>query len=122
MGLIGIDHVQLAMPAHEEALARAFYVVCLGLTEVPKPEDLAKRGGAWFENNSVRVHLGVDRSFTPAKKAHPAFLVEELHAIVGRVREGGYQVVDDDDLEGFERVYVYDPFGNRIELMERLPG
>lgn len=113
-----IDHVQLAMPAGQEALAREFYAGLLGLSEVPKPLNLAKRGGAWFEGGSLRVHLGVEAEFRPAKKAHPAFLVEQLNALATRLRDAGVEVVTDEPLEGYERVYVSDPFGNRIELLE----
>ena len=119
MSIIGIDHVQLAMPAGGEDLARRFYRDVLGLTEQPKPHHLAKRGGCWFENDLVKIHLGVDKEFRPATKAHPAFLVQELQAIAQACRAGGFQVADDEPLEGYDRTYVRDPFGNRIELMER---
>lgn len=118
MPIVGIDHVQLAMPPGEEERARGFYVDLLGLTEVPKPPELAKRGGAWFETGSVRLHLGVEREFHAAKKAHPALLVADLPALVERLRRAGVAVKDDDLLEGYDRVYVADPFGNRIELLD----
>jgi len=120
MPIVGIDHVQLAMPAGQEELARAFYREVLGLPETPKPPHLAKRGGCWFESDLVRVHLGVDKDFHPATKAHPGLLVRDLQGIVDRCRAGGYRVVDDDPLEGYNRVYVDDSFGNRLELMEKL--
>jgi catechol 2,3-dioxygenase-like lactoylglutathione lyase family enzyme len=115
--IVGIDHVQLAMPTGREAEARAFYVGLLGLAEVPKPPELAKRGGAWFERGPVRLHLGVEADFRPACKAHPALLVRDLPALAARLRVAGVEVVED-ALEGHDRVYVADPFGNRIELME----
>jgi len=108
------------MPAGREEDARTFYSL-LGLSEVPKPEELLKRGGVWFENSEVKVHLGVDREFRPAKKAHPAFLVRDLRLLVERLRSAGVAVVDDEPLSGYDRVYVTDPFGNRLELMERRP-
>ena len=114
----GLDHVQLAMPSGGEELARAFYSGLLGLTEIPKPPNLAKRGGAWFEGGTLRVHLGVEADFLPARKAHPAFLVEHLDAIDRHLREAGVAVVTDEPLEGYRRLYVSDPFGNRIELLE----
>ncbi len=114
----GLDHVQLAMPSGGEALAREFYSGLLGLTEIPKPPNLAKRGGAWFEGGTLRVHLGVEADFRPAKKAHPAFLVQHLDAISQHLREAGVPVVTDEPLEGYHRLYVPDPFGNRIELLE----
>ena len=122
MTIVGIDHVQLAMPAGREEEARAFYSSLLGLPEVPKPEDLAKRGGVWFESSEVKIHLGVDREFRPARKAHPALLVRDLVLLVDRLRAAGVAVTDDEPLSGWERVYVTDPFGNRLELMERRPS
>jgi catechol 2,3-dioxygenase-like lactoylglutathione lyase family enzyme len=121
MRILGIEHVQLAMPPGEEPRARAFYTELLGIPEVPKPPQLAKRGGAWFESAHLKLHLGVERDFQPARKAHPALLVEDLAALVDRLRARGHAVVDDEPLEGFSRVYVSDPFGNRIELMEPSP-
>ncbi len=118
MSLVRIEHVQLAMPAGGEAEAIAFYEGVLQLSQVPKPPHLAARGGCWFERADLKVHLGVDTDFRPATKAHPAFIVEDLPALVGRLREAGYRVVDDEPLDGFDRIYVDDPFGNRIELME----
>ena len=113
-----IDHVQLAMPAGREAEAIAFYVDLLGLAQVPKPANLATRGGCWFEKDSVKVHIGVDADFHPARRAHPALLVEDLPALVAALTAGGARLTDDEPLEGYDRVYVDDPFGNRIELME----
>ena len=121
MPIVGIDHVQLAMPAGREEEARAFYSSLLGLPEVPKPEGLAKRGGAWFESSEVKIHLGVDREFHPAKKAHPALLVKGLRPLVERLRAAGVAVVDDEPMPGCDRVYVSDPFGNRLELIEPRP-
>ena len=116
--IVGIDHVQLAMPAGEETRARAFYAGVLGLVEEPKPPNLASRGGVWFRGGSCRLHLGVEADFRPAKKAHPALLVENLAALSERCRAAGYPPVTDEPLEGYDRVYLFDPFGNRIELLE----
>jgi len=90
----------------------------LGLGEREKPANLAARGGCWFELGSVKVHLGVDRDFHPAAKAHPAFLVDDVRALARRIEAAGYRIVEDEPLEGYDRLYVYDPFGNRIELMQ----
>ena len=120
MTLQVIDHVQLAMPAGEEDRARAFYGVLLGLPEQPKPPVLAKRGGAWFESAAVKVHLGVETPFAPARKAHTAFRVDDVRDLAGRARAAGYEVKEDGDLPGFERVFIYDPFGNRLEFMTPL--
>ncbi len=114
----GLDHVQLAMPVGEEARAREFYSGILGLKEVPKPLNLAKRGGVWFEGGTLRVHLGVEVDFRPSKKAHPAFVVQHLVSMVEHLQRAGIAVVNDEPLEGYSRIYVSDPFGNRIELLE----
>jgi catechol 2,3-dioxygenase-like lactoylglutathione lyase family enzyme len=118
----GLDHVQLAMPPGQEDLAREFYSGTLGLTEIPKPPNLARRGGVWFTGGTLRLHLGVEQDFRPARKAHPAFLVERLDRLVERCQRAGVAIVTGEPLEGYERVYVHDPFGNRIELMEPKGG
>jgi len=119
--VVGIEHVQLAMPAGREDEARAFYGGLLGLPETPKPPNLARRGGAWFESARLKIHLGVEADFRPARKAHPALLVEGLPQLVARLKGAGCTVVEDEPLAGFFRVYVSDPFGNRIELLEPSP-
>ena len=118
MPIVGIDHVQLAMPAGQEDVARAFYFGLLGIPEVPKPAVLAPRGGVWFQGSEVKLHLGVDPDFRPARKAHPALLVRGLPALAQRLLEAGVEVVGDDSLPGQDRVFVTDPFGNRLELLE----
>ena len=121
MTILSIDHVQIAMPAGEEERARAFYVGVLGFTEIPKPEELAKRGGVWFLSQNVQLHLGVEADFRPARKAHPAFLVSDLDELLTRVQSAGYKTdTSQPPLEGYQRAHVFDPFGNRIELMEKL--
>ena len=122
MPVVRIDHVQLAMPAGREAEARAFYSGLLGISEIPKPEHLAKRGGCWFEHGSLKIHLGVEADFRPARKAHPALLVEGLPTLVAKMEDAGVRVSEDEPLDGYFRVYVDDPFGNRIELMEPTGG
>ena len=123
MTILSIDHVQVAMPAEEEEQARAFYAGVLGFTEIPKPAELAKRGGAWFQSNGVQLHLGVETDFRPARKAHPAFVVSDLDALIARIEEAGYKTdTSQPPLDGYKRAHVYDPFGNRIELMEKLQG
>jgi len=118
MHIVGMDHVQLAMPSGREDDARAFYDHLLGIPEVAKPPHLAARGGCWFESRSVKVHLGVEEPFAPAKKAHPAFIVQDLAVLSRQLEEAGYELKEDQPLERFERRYVSDPFGNRIELMQ----
>jgi catechol 2,3-dioxygenase-like lactoylglutathione lyase family enzyme len=118
MAIRRLDHVQLAMPEGREGEARAFYAGLLGIPERPKPSHLAARGGCWFEDGDVKVHLGVEADFRPARKAHPALIVEGLGGLVEKLTGAGVRVVDDEPLAGYARVYADDPFGNRIELLE----
>lgn len=121
MEILSIDHVQIAMPAGQEDQARAFYIEQLGFTEIPKPPDLAKRGGAWFQSGSVQLHLGVESDFRPVRKAHPAFVVSDLDSLIAKVQSAGYETdTSQPPLDGYKRAHVFDPFGNRIELMEKL--
>ncbi|HEX8242132.1 MAG TPA: VOC family protein [Longimicrobium sp.] len=117
-GIVGLDHVQLAMPRGGEERARAFYAGVLGMAEVPKPAALVPRGGAWFAAGAAEVHLGVEDDFRPARKAHPALLVGSLGAVLEACRAAGCAIVDAEPLEGREHAYVSDPFGNRIELIQ----
>jgi catechol 2,3-dioxygenase-like lactoylglutathione lyase family enzyme len=115
-----IDHVQLAMPPGEEDRARAFYAGLLGVPEVPKPPDLAKRGGVWFERQTLKIHLGVEANFRPAKKAHPGLRVHGLNGLLERCKAAGVTVTDVEERDDGRHAYVDDPFGNRIELVEPL--
>jgi catechol 2,3-dioxygenase-like lactoylglutathione lyase family enzyme len=117
-GICRIDHVLLAMPAGRESDARAFYQDILGIPEVAKPPQLAARGGCWFEAGELKVHLGVERNFVPARKAHPAFVVDDLEALVDKLKQAAYKLTEDEPLEGHDRIFVDDPFGNRIELLQ----
>ena len=116
--LVAVDHVQLAMPRGGEAAARRFYESVLGLEERPKPPVLAARGGCWFANAHVALHLGVEDDFRPARKAHPALVAEDLDDLCASLRSAGYEVRFDEEVPDVRRCYVDDPFGNRIELME----
>jgi catechol 2,3-dioxygenase-like lactoylglutathione lyase family enzyme len=118
MPVRSIDHVLIAMPPGREDEARAFYHGILGLAEKTKPPKLAARGGCWFENGPLQVHLGVEKNFIPARKAHPAFIVDDLTSIVVKAEKAGLRVTEDEPIEGYERRHVDDPFGNRIELIE----
>src|SRR5450432_1355773 len=107
------------MPAGRELEARQFYVTILGLTEIPKPLNLASRGGAWFQCGALQLHLGVEPDFRPAKKAHPALLVRNLAELLKALTNAGFEVkFDSEPVPGFERAFTSDPFGNRIELLE----
>jgi catechol 2,3-dioxygenase-like lactoylglutathione lyase family enzyme len=116
--ITGIDHVQLAMPSGAENTARSFYAGVLGFEEVEKPPALAGRGGCWFEQGGVALHLGVEESFAPARKAHPAFRVSDLDAAERLLKAAGAPIVPDASCPGVRRIYTADPFGNRIELIE----
>ena len=122
MNISDLDHVQVAMPARGEQKARDFYCGILGLSEIPKPANLAARGGVWFAIGPRQLHLGVDADFRPAKKAHAAFRVHDLPLLVDRCRAANVPVVEDEPLAGYNRVYVTDPCGNRIELLQSLEG
>ncbi|RJL33276.1 VOC family protein [Bailinhaonella thermotolerans] len=121
MSVIGLHHVQLAIPPGVDDELRAFYGGLLGLTEIPKPPELAKRGGMWFRGPAVELHLGVEDPHVPARKAHPGLLVEDVDALAVRLCEAGLDVRPDDLLPGFRRCYVDDPAGNRLELLEPPP-
>jgi len=118
MHVTRLHHVQLAMPSGGEELARRFYGGALGLPEVPKPPQLARRGGCWFERGDLRIHLGVDSEFRPARKAHPALLVDDLATLIVTLQSLGFAPQHDEPFAGHARVYVDDPFGNRIELLQ----
>jgi catechol 2,3-dioxygenase-like lactoylglutathione lyase family enzyme len=115
--ILGLHHVQLAVAAGSEPALREFYGGVLGMTEVAKPPALAARGGAWFRSGSVELHLGVEADFRPARKAHPALLVDDLAALTTRLAGAGQDVLWDDLLPGYRRCYVEDPCGNRLELL-----
>lgn len=117
---VGIDHVQLAAPKGSEPEAKKFYGKVLGLTEIPKPDNLAKRGGVWFELGKQQLHIGIQLDFSPAKKAHPAFEVSNIHTLREKLQKNNVLVIEDEPLEGAKRFYANDPFDNRIEFLERL--
>jgi catechol 2,3-dioxygenase-like lactoylglutathione lyase family enzyme len=121
MRVIGLDHVQLAAPAGCEEDARRFFGELLGLTEVEKPESLRARGGVWFSLGSQQLHIGVQEGFVPARKAHPAILVEAgaLDALAGQLDAAGAVVLWDEELDGARRFFTEDPWGNRIEVLAR---
>ncbi len=121
--VVAIDHVQLAMPTGPEAelLAEQFFDGLLGLPRVPKPPELAARGGCWFQRGPARVHLGVDEDFRPARKAHPALVVSHLEELCRTLEEAGHPTRRVEDVPGRPQWYVDDPFGNRIELVPADP-
>ncbi|MDQ1726889.1 MAG: hypothetical protein QOK14_934 [Frankiaceae bacterium] len=110
--------MQLAMPPGDEDVARGFFVGVLGMTEIPKPPLLAARGGVWFRQEGLELHLGVEDDFRPARKGHPGILVSDLDGLAARLRAADQDVTWDSDFPGFRRVYASDPFGNRLEFLE----
>ncbi len=114
-----IDHVQLAAPPNCEEAARDFFGGLLGFEELPKPESLRAHGGVWFRCGAQQLHIGVEADFAPARKAHPAFSVTGYDELRNRIFAAGVDVEDDDSIPGLRRCYVTDPWGNRIELVER---
>jgi catechol 2,3-dioxygenase-like lactoylglutathione lyase family enzyme len=115
-----LDHVQLAAPPGSEDLLRGYYVDILGMAEVDKPPVLAARGGCWFEAGSLKLHLGIEADFRPAKKAHPGIAVTGITAFAERIAARGATVTWDDNLPGHRRFYSHDPVGNRLEFLEPL--
>lgn len=119
MTVVGIDHVQLAIPPGGEEAARRFYGDVLGLSEVPKPEPLRARGGLWFQAGPVGLHLGIEEGMRASVKAHPALVVTDLDGHRARLTAAGARWRDADELPGTRRGHTWDPFGNRIELIEQ---
>jgi catechol 2,3-dioxygenase-like lactoylglutathione lyase family enzyme len=115
----GYDHVQVAIPRGGEPAARRFYGSLLGMVESPKPAALAVRGGCWFASGSAVLHLGVEEPFAPARKAHPAFLVDDLTTLRVALETAGHECVDSSgEIPGVQRFHSYDPFGNRLEFQQ----
>jgi catechol 2,3-dioxygenase-like lactoylglutathione lyase family enzyme len=117
---LGIDHVQLAANEGCETEARKFYGEMLGWVEIPKPASLRHRGGVWFQCGNHQVHIGVQKDFVPATKAHPAFEVRKINVFRQHLIEHNIRVINDNarEQEDCQRIYVSDPFGNRIEFIE----
>lgn len=116
--LTGLHHVQLAIPVGGEPRARAFWGEVLEMEEVAKPSALAARGGCWFRSGDLELHLGVQDPFDPARKAHPGILVSDLDDLVATLYRAGVRARPDDNFPGHRRIYVDDPFGNRLEFLQ----
>ena len=121
MAIVDIDHVQVAAPrdGDSETKARMFYGELLGMPEIEKPDSLKPNGGVWFSTGIGQLHIGLEEPFTPARKAHPAFVVDDLSELRARLRDAGIRFSDAQDIPGVDRLHVHDPFGNRLELMAR---
>lgn len=119
--MTALHHVMIAIPPGNEGVARRFYADILGLTEIPKPVTLSRRGGLWFQLGNVELHLGIDGDFHPARKAHVAFVVDDLSVLSRRLLDHGLDLATDRLLPGFDRLYLDDPFGNRLEFLAPVP-
>ncbi|WP_455661546.1 VOC family protein [Pradoshia sp.] len=117
---LAIDHILLAMPKGGEKKACDFFHGVLGFEVIEKPAELAKRGGVWFRFGHFELHLGVEEPFSPAKKAHPAFRVEELEVVKEHLSHLGIDYKEDEELPDAKRIFLEDPFGNRLEILERI--
>jgi catechol 2,3-dioxygenase-like lactoylglutathione lyase family enzyme len=118
MQVIGIDHIQLAIPPGGEAAARAFYGGVLGLIEAPKPEPMRARGGMWFVAGPIGIHLGIEPDMRASLKAHPALRIADFDAALAAIRAAGIEAKLDTELPGIRRAHIRDPFGNRFELID----
>jgi catechol 2,3-dioxygenase-like lactoylglutathione lyase family enzyme len=118
--IVGLNHMQIEAPAGCEAAARAFFGDLLGLPEIEKPADLRGRGGVWFACGAQQIHIGVVANFEPRRKGHPALEVRSLDAWRARLSAAGVPITEDEPLPGWQRFYITDPWGNRIEFMERV--
>lgn len=121
MTIVELDHVQVAAPPGCEAATRAFYGGLLGMEELRKPDALRARGGCWFRAGGQELHVGVEERFVPARKAHPGLVASDLDVIRARLREAGVAFEDDARIAAVDRLFVHDPFGNRLELRGSAP-
>jgi catechol 2,3-dioxygenase-like lactoylglutathione lyase family enzyme len=115
--MLRLDHVQIAIPAGAEAACRRFYVEVLGMTELQKPPELAKRGGLWVRSGAAEIHLGVEADFRPARKAHPGIVVADIDALGARLEAAGHAPAWDEAIPGVRRFFAADPLGNRLEFI-----
>ena len=120
LGITSIDHVQIAVPKALEAESLKFYREVLSLPEIPKPEELRARGGAWFQIGPLQMHIGVDPDASPRSKRHVCFLVRDLAKAKADVVGHGVAIEEESVAEGLSRFFIRDPAGNRIEIGERV--
>ncbi len=113
-----LHHAQVFYPSGEEARARDFYAGRLGLREIARPETLRGRAGLWFQAGAGQIHLSVDDDLGLHPRRHFALRVAHLAALVTGLRSAGARIEEATPIPGWRRVYVVDPFGNRIELDE----
>lgn len=121
LGIVGIDHIQIAVPKALEQECLSFYRTVLALPEIEKPEKLKSRGGAWFQvSPTTQMHIGIDPEGSPKSKRHICFLVSELAAAKSAARSHGVFIEEEGATEGLTRFFIRDPAGNRIEIGQRV--
>ena len=114
-----LDHVQVCIPRGAEREAREFYGRLLGLEEIEKPDVLKSNGGMWYAVADAQLHVGVEDAVAPSKR-HPAFEVEDAAGVRTYLEQSGVRTKDEPDIPGVvHRFSLFDPFGNRIELLEK---
>lgn len=119
--IVGIHHAQITIPRDAEDQARRFYCGVLRLNEIAKPEELAGRGGFWLEVGDRQLHVGAENNVDRAKtKAHVAYEVVDLDESRRVLSENGIEIQDGIQIPGMRRFEFRDPFGNRIEFIERI--
>ena len=117
--LVSMDHVQIAAPPGCDEAARRFYGGVLGLEEIPLPPVLRGRASCWFQCGSQEIHIGIEEDFRPARKAHPAFVVTDIAALMQSLQARGLETLEDFSLTDRRRFFVFDPWGNRLEFLQR---
>ena len=119
VAILGLDHVQVSIPPGTESRARAFYGSLLGLPEVTKPDSLGNLGGVWFQCGDQQLHCGVEAEQAPSRR-HPGLLTDELDGLRARLNAAGVRTYEDRQIPGYRRFYAEDPFGNRLEFLEKI--
>lgn len=120
--ILGLHHAQITVPATAVAEARAFYCGLLGLPEIPKPEALQANGGFWLQVGAHEVHVGIEDGVARSRtKAHLAYEVDDLAAWRSKLAAARHVPKTNTPIPGYDRFEIRDPFGNRIEFIQRLP-
>ncbi len=119
LGIFGIDHIQITVPAVQEDDCLHFYRKVLGLEEIDKPEELRRNGGAWFKVGALQLHIGLDPVGSPRSKRHICFLVDDLDSAKRAMVSLGVRVEQEGQAEGLRRFFIRDPADNRIEIGQR---
>ena len=119
LGIIGIDHIQIAAPKALEGECLKFYREVLALPEIEKPDELKARGGAWFQAGPLQMHVGIDPDASPSSRRHICFLVSDLAAAKAAIQSRGVTIDSEGVAEGLKRFFIRDPADNRIEIGQR---